>query len=190
MVAACCAVTCYARAVLAHTLREAECRTTTQVVLGEDFCKTGKCFTQEAASLDSSEEELRPPNPMAVPPEWENAQQLQRDGTTYRTVIRSVNRARSLAWLQRRDCLQLDRPAAAAVQTGLAAWGHVQSTKGSKAYTIIIIVEMQACGEVIIIIVEMQACGDVGKAWSFVFKPPHACTAECTAVFLLLEGFL
>ena len=76
-------------------------------------------YAQQAssASLSSSEEELRPPSPAAVPPEWENAQQLQRDGTTYRTVIRSVNRARSLALLQKRDCLQLGGPAVAAEQT-------------------------------------------------------------------------
>ena len=90
-----CAVTSQVGVLGAHTVCQVSAALPTLILLSP---------AQQAspASLSSSEEELRPPKPVAVPPEWENAQQLQRDGTTYRTVIRSVNRVRSLARLQRR----------------------------------------------------------------------------------------
>ena len=66
----------------------------------------GMRLVQEAASPSSAKEELRSPSPAVVPPEWEIALQLQRDGTTYRTVIRSVNKARHPPWAPQRSCLQ------------------------------------------------------------------------------------
>ena len=113
-----------------------------------------------AASLSSSGEELRAPDPAAVPPEWETAQQLQRDGTTYRTVIRSVNRVRSLARLQRR----------------LPAVGRACcSSRAARVGCMGVCSEHQ--GQQTIRDSMKQACGDVGKAWSSVFMLPHGCTA-------------
>ena len=124
------------------------------------FLITSPAQQASAASLSSSEEELRAPNPVAVPPEWENAQQLQRDGTTYRTVIRSVNRVRSLARLQRR------LPAA-----GRACC----SSRADRVGCMGLCSEHQ--GQQTIHNFMKQACGDVGKAWSFVSMRPHGCTA-------------